>query len=527
MTTLSDDIRQLIQVDYLSARPLLHDLVARLPNSVEARTLLALSYLRVLETEPAIAHYRAAHLLDPHDLEIRQQIGLCALNMGDYAAALEVFREAMSPEPAELSSAMAALMLHRLGRIEESIGVYAECLSTLKRDHDEAVHLLRGIAMAMRDAGAIVAAERFMHEAIQLYVRDPVEVARALIVRDRATDFHDWTWVGHKIDLARALARTRGKRNAPRHPETFVLPEDRAALIDHAKHVQGACYVAKPHRGTGGRGISVTRDVGALAERTDVLAQRYIERPYLVDGRKGHIRLYGLVTSVKPLRAFLYREGIVRFAPEPYDLSADGIANVHGHITNTALHRGHPALEVSQDPARENVGHVWTLSAYLKRLKADGQDVAAVRRAFRQLANDFLDMLDAEGLFQRQASAGPSRSFGCKLFGLDVLLDADGQPWLIEVERMPEIFGPPLVERIHGALFRTVFEMSCGLLLDDALPADQVAAISNDPATLARREAEHEFAYRGLFEPLTASANATRRREPRARRRAQRAAAAP
>lgn len=522
MTTLSDDIRQLIQVDYLSARPLLHDLVAQLPNSVEARTLLALSYLRVLETEPAMAHYRAAHLLDPQDLDIRQQIGLCALNMGDYEAALQVFRDAMPLEPAELSSAMAALMLHRLGRIEESIGVYAECLSTLKRDNDEAVHLLRGMAMAMRDAGAVIAAERFMHEAIQLYVRDPVEVATALIVRDRATDFHDWTWVGHKIDLARALARTRGRRNAPRHPETFVLPEDRAALLEHAKHVKGACYIAKPHRGTGGRGISVTRDVGALAERTDVLAQRYIERPYLVDGRKGHIRLYGLVTSVKPLRAYLYREGIVRFAPERYDLSEEGIANVHGHVTNTALHRGHPALEVSQDPARENVGHVWTLSAYLKRMKADGRDIAAVRKSFRELSKDFLDMLDSEGLFQRQAAAGPSRSFGFKLFGLDVLLDADGQPWLIEAERMPEMLGPALVERIHGTLFRTVFEMSCGLLLDDAMPADQVAAIAMDPAALARREAEHEFAWRGLFEPLTTTA--WRRRAPDSRRRASLAA---
>ena len=517
MTILSDDIRQLIQTDYLSARPLLHDLVAQLPDSVEARTLLALSYLRVLETEPAIAHYRAAQRLDPHDLDIRQQIGLCALNMGNYAAALEVFREAMPLGPPELSSAMAALMLHRLGRVEESISVYAGCLSTLKRDHDEAVHLLRGMAMAMRDVGAVVAAERFMHEAIQLYVRDPVEVATALIVRDRATDFHDWTWVGHKIDLARALARTRGKRNAPHHPETYVLPEDRAALLEDAKHVQGACYIAKPHRGTGGRGISITRDVSTLAERTDVLAQRYIERPYLVDGRKGHIRLYGLVTSVNPLRAYLYREGIVRFAPEPYDLSGDGIANVHGHVTNTALHRGHTALEVSQDPSHEDVGHVWTLSAYLKRIKADGLDVAVVRKAFRQLTKNFLDMLHAEGLFQRQAAAGPSRSFGFKLFGLDVLLDADGQPWLIEAERMPEILGPPLVGRIHGAMFRTVFEMSCGLLLDDAMPADQVAAIAKDPAALARREAEHEFTCRGLFEPLTT--NMKRRQEPEARRR--------
>jgi hypothetical protein len=45
--------------------------------------------------------------------------------------------------------------------------------------------------------------------------------------------------------------------------------------------------------------------------------------------------------------------------------------------------------------------------------------------------------------------------------------------------------------------------MSCGYAFDDSMPPDEIAAVARDGSALARREAEHEFAHRGLFEPLT------------------------
>jgi hypothetical protein len=45
--------------------------------------------------------------------------------------------------------------------------------------------------------------------------------------------------------------------------------------------------------------------------------------------------------------------------------------------------------------------------------------------------------------------------------------------------------------------------MSCGYAFDDAMPADKIAAVAKDGSALAQGEAEHEFAHRGLFEPLT------------------------
>jgi tubulin polyglutamylase TTLL6/13 len=229
--------------------------------------------------------------------------------------------------------------------------------------------------------------------------------------------------------------------------------------------------------------------------------QRYVERPYLVDGRKGHVRLHGVIASLDPFRAYLHAEGVVRFAPESYDASDAGLADVHAHITNTALHQGHPKLVVSQRAEEENVGAVWSLSAYLDRLKADGVDVATLREELKTLARGFVRMVEAEGLFEAQAKF-PRRAFPAKLFGLDVLIDADAKPWLIEAQRKPAMAGSPLVTKIAGRAMVTVFEMACGFLLDDAMPAERIAELAKDPAAAIRREGEHEAAFKGRFEPL-------------------------
>ena len=502
MSTLSGDLRQLIESDQQTARPVLRDLAERLPRSIEARSLLAQSYLRSLELTPALENYRLAHELEPNNLGLRHQMGLCAIALGDYAQALAIFADAAKLAPTEHSEAMAALMLHRLGRAGEAVKAYSTLLGKLKRDHNELPHVLRGMTMLLRDAGAPLASERFLQELVSLYRLDPQKIGGLLIERDNSIDFSGWTRFAHKSDLARALNRRRDIPGAPCFPETFVLPEDREAFQRYAASAPGALFIVKPQRGTGGQGIFVTGDAATVAAREDIVAQRYVERPFLVDGRKGHIRLYGLVTSLSPFRAYLYREGIVRFAPDLYDIGAAGLANVHGHVTNTALHVGHPGLQVSENPNEENVGAVWSLTAYLARAGEAGLDVEKIRTGLREVTRGFLHVLEAEGVFAEQSRAAPRRAFPSKLFGLDVLLGETGTAWLIEAQRKPALGGSALVKRINGRLFQTVFEMSAGFLFDDSMPAERIAGIAKEPAALLQREAEHEAAHRGLFELL-------------------------
>lgn len=501
MATLAEDLRQTIERDQWAARPLLHDLVERLPKSVEARALLAQSYLRSLEAAPALEHYAIASALDPNNLVLRHQMGLCATALGRYEQALAIFQDANALQANEHSQTMTGLMLHRLGRAGEAIKAYSDLLGRMKRDHLEYPHALRGLVMTLRDAGLPLAADRFMSELIGLYRLDPVRVAGHLAERDNSIDHPGWTQFASKSELALALRRTLDKPWSPRFPATFLMPQDREALMACAAAEPGALFIAKPQRGTGGQNMRISRDAAALAGLADVVVQRYVERPYLVDGRKGHVRLHGVVTSLDPFRAYLHAEGVVRFAPETYDASDAGLADMHAHITNTALHQGHPKLSVSQNADQENVGAIWSLSAYLDRLKADGIDVAALREALKGLARGFLRMVHAEGVFSAQAKF-PRRSFAPKLFGLDVLIDVQGQPWLIEAQRKPAMAGSPLVTKIAGRAMTTIFEMSSGVALDDAMPAERIALLAKDRAALVQREAEHEAAFRGQFAPL-------------------------
>ena len=64
---------------------------------------------------------------------------------------------------------------------------------------------------------------------------------------------------------------------------------------------------------------------------------KYIYKPLLINGLKFDIRMYVLVTSLDPLRIYLYNEGLVRFASEPYQMSDK--QKKFSHLTNYSVNK--------------------------------------------------------------------------------------------------------------------------------------------------------------------------------------------
>jgi tubulin polyglutamylase TTLL6/13 len=89
-----------------------------------------------------------------------------------------------------------------------------------------------------------------------------------------------------------------------------------------------------------GRGIFLTRTLDNVPSTENVVAQVYIKKPLLLDGYKFDLRIYVLVTSIRPLRMYLFDDGLVRLATERYvKPTRQNLDHSCMHLTNYAVNK--------------------------------------------------------------------------------------------------------------------------------------------------------------------------------------------
>jgi tubulin polyglutamylase TTLL2 len=57
----------------------------------------------------------------------------------------------------------------------------------------------------------------------------------------------------------------------------------------------------------------------------------------LIKGLKWDLRIYVTIPKVRPLKIYLYSEGLVRFSTDRYDKSQ--LTNVFSHLTNSSINK--------------------------------------------------------------------------------------------------------------------------------------------------------------------------------------------
>ena len=123
-------------------------------------------------------------------------------------------------------------------------------------------------------------------------------------------------------------------------PQSFLLPAEFDALKEFVKDSPTKhLWIVKPPNGNSGHGIRVVEDIDTLITKEEVIVQKYISKPYLIKGHKFDCRLYVLLTSLDPLIVYLYGDGLVRFATQPYTNSSDKLQDNFVHLTNFAINK--------------------------------------------------------------------------------------------------------------------------------------------------------------------------------------------
>lgn len=125
-------------------------------------------------------------------------------------------------------------------------------------------------------------------------------------------------------------------------PMDFTLLQKKQAQKDRY-------YIVKPENGCQGKGIFLTNSPSKLDKSNPMIIQRYITNPLLIEGLKFDLRIYILITSIQPLRIFMYKDGLARFATELFEQpNEDNLNDLYKHLTNYAINKNHEQFEVSE-----------------------------------------------------------------------------------------------------------------------------------------------------------------------------------
>lgn len=90
----------------------------------------------------------------------------------------------------------------------------------------------------------------------------------------------------------------------------------------------------------------------------------YISSPHLINGFKYDLRVYVLISGYThhinvlrfdPLRVYIYKEGLVRFATETYSVHQKDLSKKYIHLTNFAINKNSPHFIKNQNSNQDGI----------------------------------------------------------------------------------------------------------------------------------------------------------------------------
>ncbi|KAI4502754.1 hypothetical protein M0802_001798 [Mischocyttarus mexicanus] len=230
-----------------------------------------------------------------------------------------------------------------------------------------------------------------------------------------------------------------GKKCYDYMPHSYILPKETNKLKKFMNRKSGTIWILKPANSCAGHGIRLISKYYEIPKRSSYLAQRYLCNPSLIDGYKYDLRLYVLLTSIDPLRMFIYTEGLVRVATVKYQNRLDNLYDRFMHLTNTSINKLSPTFRGNDDPNKQQ-GNIWSLTALWDYLRfKEHADIDTIWNKIKSIV--VKSIISAESSLNKGMKElnNLSNYNNCQLFGFDVLLDVHLEPWLLEINDCPSM----------------------------------------------------------------------------------------
>lgn len=130
-------------------------------------------------------------------------------------------------------------------------------------------------------------------------------------------------------------------------PATYTLPADYSLFVEEFRRHPSSTWIMKPARGAQGSGIFLINKLsqikkwatggrypqgGSSSAAHTYVVSRYIAEPLLVSNKKFDLRLYVLVTSYRPLKVYIHRNGMCCLPDQTPPVRSSVVDSWHGRI---------------------------------------------------------------------------------------------------------------------------------------------------------------------------------------------------
>ncbi|OQR95356.1 hypothetical protein THRCLA_07945 [Thraustotheca clavata] len=264
---------------------------------------------------------------------------------------------------------------------------------------------------------------------------------------------------GHVYETLLELQGIHGKYDFNFIPKQFRLPQDvdefSAAFRERKNRAQetkadddpdyNKRWLLKQQSHRGVQFFSGLDQLGDHMHSNDMIAQ-CIE-PLLISGHKFDIGLYVAVTSIDPLRIYIYHNALLRMCKLKYPKHLDNTADLESYVVDDYL----PPWEMpdlqefyTEIPSEEIEGtsHFKVLKQYLESVGIDPEKFQSeiYGDVVKIIAGNREHFMDSEQAVRRQTKQ-PHEQLGnfFEMYRFDFMVEDTGKPWLMEVNQSPNL----------------------------------------------------------------------------------------
>jgi Tubulin-tyrosine ligase family len=276
-------------------------------------------------------------------------------------------------------------------------------------------------------------------------------------------------------------------------PKTFTLPSEINLLKTELLNANKT-FIVKPDNQCQGKGIFLVRNFQdlKLEENQGYVAQKYLTKPFLLDGYKFDLRLYILVFGTNPLRIFLHDEGLVRLCTTKFNtkITNKSIKLATMHLTNYALNVKSDKFQENQNPSDIHDGHKRSLKVFYDFLRQEKGDatVDKLQESIELMIVKTLMAIQPQ-LSHMQRTDDVSDSGCFEILGFDVLLDHKLKPWLLEVNHAPS-FGTD--SKLDVLVKSKVLKDMWSIVFDEKNRRRKRDSSKSDRTKIAKERCNHE-----------------------------------